>query len=452
MKLLTREGSLAPVRQRFNFVGSSRPLLSILDSVDLAPIIPGVRNRQTFYDIYLSNPWVHAAVNHIAWGVSRIPVKVYEVLDADGNVRRIRGDVPTSSGRPTAGQALDRLLNRPEPRRGRMRSLRRPITDTLIAGNGLQEKRRGPSGIEALVHIPWRRVTVIEGAQEDIAFYEITDRLGRDPRRIIPEDVIHYELGNDPDKPIGISPLASLKYTVALHNAIQRHLTSFFGNSARPSGNLQLDKGTKKEVLELIREEIKQLYTNPENAGKVLVTTGQWQSITESPEHSEIIELVRLSREEVAAAFLVPPPLMGILDRAIMSNIRELRTHNLRDVIGPWAVLFEGEINAQLVAESPALTNHRVEFDLNEQLRPDFEALAKALRELQSTYSLNERRKIVNVPPIDHPDADAVYIELNMAPIGGEEDDDEPSEPVEGSTRGKRFIKIPARSRESATE
>ena len=433
MKLVSKDGSLVPVRRRFNFVGSDMGgfsgslgyapsgLFGWSNTAELVPGPGGKRMFANFYDIYRSNPWVFACVNLISWSLSRLPLKLYE-LDADGNRTQIRGDVPATPGRNSAAQNIARVLHRPGPRVSRIVMFRKLATDFLIAGNGLLEKQRGPIGVNGLTQRPWRRVNVVLSKNDDdpVSYYEIIPReatTGIENRRLIPEDVVHIDIGNDPEWPVGMSPMHSFKYTIALYNAIQRHLTAFFGNQARTAGHLKLEKGTSREVLAFIREELAQIYASPENAGRPMVTSGEWQTVSVDPQHSSIADLVKLSREEVVAGYGVAPPLVGILDRAIMGNIRELRSHHLRDVVGPWAVLFEDSIEAQLL-DTPTLANDFLEFDMGETLRPDFEARAAAMRDFQNTYALNERRKLENLPRIDNPDADAVYLPMNESPVG----------------------------------
>src|SRR5690606_42068714 len=108
---------------------------------------------------------------------------------------------------------------------------------------------------------------------------------------------------------------------------------------------------------------LEEVYASPENAGKILVTSGKWQTTSESPEHSEVVELIRLSREEVAAIYSVPPPVLGILDRAIMANVKELRSQYVRESVGPLATEMESELMAQLIRPVPSWRNLFAELD-----------------------------------------------------------------------------------------
>jgi hypothetical protein len=70
-----------------------------LGTIELVPSM-GARRYATFREIYLTNPWVWAAVNVQARGVGRTPTGVF-AIDEDGNYVRQRGDVPQPQGRPT---------------------------------------------------------------------------------------------------------------------------------------------------------------------------------------------------------------------------------------------------------------------------------------------------------------------------------------------------------------
>src|SRR4051794_14645703 len=98
MRVLTSDGSIVPVNRRFNFVGSdqmSGGLLGFPSSFSSSvwssgtELISGAGGRRlfsSFYDIYRSNPWVFACVNLLSWGLSRFPLKVYE-MTADGDAK-----------------------------------------------------------------------------------------------------------------------------------------------------------------------------------------------------------------------------------------------------------------------------------------------------------------------------------------------------------------------------
>ncbi len=404
MRVLTAEGQLRDVSTRSSplaGLGSNRSYSPASTSINLL----GTLDQADYVSLYKSNPWINAAVRSISWGISRMVLCTFE-LQADGQRERIRWDLPAGSGRPPSGIRLDKLLNGPSPTGwGRQRRLRRTMVDYLIMGNALWYVQ--PEGI---YYTPWRKITVHEDRNDEIMAFEVTSN-GGGRRFLMPEDCIHFCAGDDPDSNIGVSPMSSLRATLQLHEALQRHLVRFFENSARPSGNLKLDSsgGNPSDALmNHIREQVSELYASPENAGRILVTTGDFQPITAAADQSQIIELAKQSRDEIAGVYRIPGPVLGSMEHAIKSNVKELREQYIRDVIGGWAPAVEDDIMAQLVHPSPSWRGLFTEFDHDEHLRPDLEGLGQAFIALERTMSTNERRRKLNLPDLPYPEADTV--------------------------------------------
>lgn len=366
--------------------------------------------------IYRSNPWVWAAVNTIARGLAGIPLRTFS-YGASGQHVPIRADLPKKKSGPiTQGQKLDLLLGKPSPYVSRRRLVRRATVDSLVYGNALWIKEPdGYGGVKYLWNCPWREVSVLGGTDQPIVGYRIMGSGGQ--KVVAQEDVVHFGEG-DPDAPIAPSPLEPLQWTIALEDAMSRHLVAYFQNSARPSGVLQMQTMPDDDELAIIREQIKQLYSGSENAGKPLITSGTWVPMTDSGSYSDLVELARLSREEVAAAYGIPPPIMGILDKAIKANVEELREQYLRDVLAPHGSMLSDEIQCQLVDANPAWAGYVVGFDMSERLLPDLEALATAFKELKRVYTMNELRRIVQLPDLDFEWADQPWMEPGSLPAG----------------------------------
>jgi HK97 family phage portal protein len=354
----------------------------------------------TYRQVYLFNPWVYAATNLIARGIGRCPIHVLQITDEDGNKQRIRSDTPQTPGRPSAGVQLDRILSKPDYRLSQMAMVAGTIKERLVYGNAIWEiVTDGAGGLpNGVRRISWRNVTEVkEDGWGNPVYYKISPRgqLGQS-RTLMPEQVVHFGMGSEADQACGISLLESCHHTLALHEALMRHLLAYLENSARGSGHFKVDN--EKQAAEA-RKFITQLYTSPENAGKVLVTSGEWKSMADSPDHSHIVELIQESRIEVAASFQVPPPVLGLLEHAIRANVKEMREQFVRDTNGPWAAEMEDELEAQLLARFASWSSLFVEFELAEQLRPDLEARALVYQRLIFVFSIDEIRAMENKPP-----------------------------------------------------
>lgn len=403
MLIQTPTGDLHEVRERaWPLAGLNGPRTTYgVDNTNPLLRLVGDDQYATLVRLYKENPWLNAGVRAIAWGLARADLATYNRLPGDQR-ERVRWDAVTP-GRNSAAATLDRRLNAPVGRIGPQRRMRATMVDYLLRGNALWDISQ-PEGVW---HVPWRHIEVIEGDREPIIGYRIKGAT-RD-RFLAPEDVVHFSTGDDPDSVIGISPLVSLRHTLALHDALQRHIVKFFENSARPSGNLRVSNpNASPDLLDRLRDQINELYASPENAGKIIVTTGDFQAITASADQSQIIELARLSREEIAGVLRIPGPVLGFLEHAIKSNVKELREQYVRDTIGGWAPAVVDDIMSQMVNPVPSLRQTYVEFELEAQLEPDTEGKAAVNVQMERTMTLNERRRKWGLPDLDYPEANTV--------------------------------------------
>lgn len=366
--------------------------------------------------IYKGNPWVWAAVNMIANGLASFPLRVTD-WGSNGQRIPVRGDIPQARpGPPSAGQRLDILLNNPAPMISRRRTVRRVLVDKLVYGNSLLIKDPdGYGGVSSLWNAPWRTISVIAGEDTPIVGYRVMGFAGN--KVFSQGDVIQFGEG-DPDAPIAPSPLESLQWTIALMDAMSRHLTAHFQNGVRPSGVLRMEQMPDDVELAILREQLRQLYSGPENAGMPLITSGDWSPMESGQSYSDIVDLAKLSREEVAAAYHIPPPVIGILDKAIKANVEQLREQFLRDVLAPHGSELTDEIVAQLIKPSPQWSGLGCGFDMSERLLPDLEALAVAFKELKRVFTLNELRRMSSLPDLPFEWADQPWMEPGSLPAG----------------------------------
>lgn len=123
-----------------------------------------------------------------------------------------------------------------------------------------------------------------------------------------------------------------------------------------------------------------------------------------SAKEQEFIEGTRLSLNTVASVYHVNPTMIGLLDNANYSNVREFRKMLYGDTLGPVIAQFEDRMNSFLL---PMLgmdnTRFYVEFNVQEKLQGNFEEQAKVMQTMVGApiMTRNEGRARFNLPKVE---------------------------------------------------
>jgi hypothetical protein len=138
------------------------------------------------------------------------------------------------------------------------------------------------------------------------------------------------------------------------------------------------------------------------------------ETMTLTAEEAQYIETRKLNREEVCAAYDVPPPVVHILDRTTFSNITEQMRSMYRDTMAPRLKGIEATIELDLrMAEWPQ-DDVYAEFLMDEVLRGDFEARQDALNKANH-MTIAEKRKVENLPFIEG--TDRIFLNTATMPL-----------------------------------
>jgi len=376
--------------------------------------LPLVGLNATFDYIYRTQVWVYVCVNKLARGIARLPIKAYS-FDGTTGERQEERTAPVA-----------KLLRQPYTRARSYHLFENCVSNLMIYGNATFVKFRGGNGrtpVE-LWPLPWSQTEVILGTDVPIEAYRWTGRTGQ--RLIFPaDDVVHFMwFTPDPLQPFGVSPLEALGATLSLENAAQRYGISSFGNAARPASFIQSQRNLTRQQRRELREEIEQSYGGPENAFKVaLLDNGlDWKPLAFSASEAQLVDNRKISRDEVCAAFDIPPPMIGILEHATYSNITQQHWMLYMDTLAPVLKNMEETLMAQLVDPEPAWDGIFVEFDLDGVLRGNIEQRSQAYQRMLTAgvYTPNELRKLENEEPINDPAADAIYVPVNVEAVSPE--------------------------------
>lgn len=158
----------------------------------------------------------------------------------------------------------------------------------------------------------------------------------------------------------------------------------------------------------------------PRVGGTPLLEDGMTLNRVDFSAHEmEFIEGSRLALNTVASVYHVNPTMIGLLDNANYSNVREFRRMLYGDTLGPFIAQLEDRLNGFLVPRYDTRPNVYVEFNIEEKLQGSFEEQTAALQASvgRPFMTANEARALRNMPAIDG--GDELVTPLNVL-VGGQ--------------------------------
>lgn len=369
----------------------------------------------TYGEIYRNQVWVFVVVSKRARAVARLPLKVYK---------------KTAGGRESATDTpYGRLLARPSPTRDPFLFWLWTSSTLDVYGEAMWAKIRGRNGAVAElepVHpslIQIRRIPNEQTGEVETYYAYLGGLAASVPVLLIPQrDIVHFRTYNPDTLTRGMSPLEPLRQTLVNEDAARRATSSFWANGARPGMSLNHPGTLSDPAARRLRAQFDDLHAGTDKTGSTVVLEEGMtaEKITLSAEEAQYIESRKLNREEVCAAYDVPPPVVHILDRATFSNITEQMRSMYRDTMAPHLGGIEATLDSQLRPEFDATGDLYAEFLMDEVLRGTFEERADKIQSAINSAQLtpNEGRALDNRPALDG--GDVLYINSTMVPLTAE--------------------------------
>lgn len=365
----------------------------------------------SYEDIYRSQIWVSVVVNKLSRGIARLPLKSYKYGENNSRIRL----------RPGQGQWLPNLMERPMPGvKGQFSWLEANVGNIGVHGNSVNVKIRPTKGAPPteLWVSPFRRWEMKPGKKRPIDKY-IYNAGGGLKLEFDPSEIVHFKWWGPGDDLAGQPPMEPLRATIRNENSAQRLTSASYDNANRPSGLLSSPGAIDDAEAKRLQAIADEMHGGVDRAFKLAVVSGglDWKPMAHSLVDSALIPSRLLSREEVAAAYDIPPPVIGILDRATFSNVSEQHVMLYQDTMGPWTEMITSTLQEQLIEPELLLKGQYVEFDMNAVLKGNVKETAEAYR-LMDHLTPNEKRALDNRERVDDPRADMLWMPLNMMPIG----------------------------------
>lgn len=261
----------------------------------------------------------------------------------------------------TQSPALRQLVRRPNPSPyWTFRKLLRFIEwDRCLWGQSMIVLERGGSGTGPVREI-WRVRPDKMRPVLDPVDYIVAWIYEHEGNRLLfrASEVLWLPFDNPIDEFSGLSPVAPLRLSVDTMHEAMRSNAQRMRYGMRPSAVLSPD--TQDMVwnsgqIEQITQQIKSLYSGPENAGKTLILSGgaKLQPWALSNADMEYLEQLRWSLNDAARAYGIPPELLGDHEHATYSNVEQAEKAVWTDTLIPEADDLADQLTAQLLPLFP---------------------------------------------------------------------------------------------------
>lgn len=337
---------------------------------------------------FARNPVVYRCVRLIAEAAASVPLVVFE------------------AGRRSPNHPLMRLLERPNPEQGMPDLLEAFFGGLQTAGNGYLEAVHDDQGLPfELYALRSDRMKVVPGARGWPEAYDYSVG-GRNVRLTRQADgwmpVLHLKLLNPLNDYYGFSPLEAAAFAVDVHNASGAWNKALLDNAARPSGALVYGGGEGGERLtddqfERLKAELTETHSGAAAAGRPLLLEGglDWKPMSLSPADMDFIDGKHAAAREIALAFGVPPPLLGIPGDNTYANFKEANSAFWRHAVVPLTERLARALTGWLGARF-AKVRIGCDLDAVPALAPEREALWARL-EAATFLTPEERRQMAGL-------------------------------------------------------
>lgn len=310
------------------------------------------------------------------------------------------------------GHPVRPLLSRPHPLQTSYIWRKTLLTAALLWGNGYARIiRNGVGRPTAFKLYLSREVMVLTDQYRNVAYYRFPD-VATD---VESDDVIHLKIFTT-DGVYGRSVIRQAAENFRGSLQSRRFITSVLANGARPAGIIT--KPGKINNKQNLKDMWGDSYSG-DNVGKTAVLDEgmDYKQISMNPVDVQLLEVMKLTDEQICALFGVPQHMAGILRQSTNNNIEHQGLEFLSYSLKPHVENFTQEFNykALLSQEQGRVVS---QFDTDSLQLADLKTKQQWYQFMRNTgiMSANEIRDELNLNP--YVGGDTKFIQGAMVPIG----------------------------------
>lgn len=258
----------------------------------------------------------------------------------------------------------------------------------LKFGNGLVRIHKDPNTAYAtkleIIHPLRLQEIIIDG---DVMTYRVNRLNGYGTENVDSADMLHFKNISE-DGYVGLNILEALKRQTNINERATAHIDNFHKNNGIQTTALETDlpgqlSGPAQQVVNETRKAFMEHNGGPDNSGRpmILPAFSKVVKLNLSFADAQLIETLKYTREEIAAAFGIP--LFMIDGTAEKLDIEQLTLLFRTNTIGPIVSVYIAEIMSKLFTRDEILIKGiRPEFDTSVIIEMDFTKKVEAYSKL----------------------------------------------------------------------
>ena len=354
----------------------------------------------------LSIPAFSSGLRYLSETLASLPAQLYERDGEQGaNVARRHPAYSVLHDRPNEYQTSFEFYDR-------------VVKDLILYGWHLSELRTNAAEtVRQIVPLEMSRCRIAKDRETEIRLFRYTKDSG-ETRTFVDSEVLFIP-GPFSDVWTPKSTLDVFGDTLSVSLIARGYIRNYFNRGGVGPVFAHFPTILNPDVKKKWTEWFGANFTGMRNAGKIPVMDGaELKALNIKHSDMQLTELQQFYISEVARVLRVPPHKIQDLMRSTNNNIEHQGIEAVIDCIRPLATRIEKRINISVLGPVERQQFY-FEFDLDGFLRGDSEAQASLLNaEFQNAVRTpNESRKKRNLPRVDDPNADKLFVQGATIPI-----------------------------------
>lgn len=370
----------------------------------------GDPTKMTASEMWKSQPHLRTVVSFLARNTAQLGLHVYRRTSEDSRVRDRTSPLP-------------RLILKPNPTMTMYDLIFALVGDKKLYDRAYWWLVETSDGGRQIWRIPPNWITPVAADAFQVKEYNVVNFRGAEIR--VPASEILAFSGYHPNDPLAVSPsVDALRDTLneQIQASLYRH--QVWKNGGRVSAVLERPLGAKWSTgaRDAFRDDWYAKWTGrgDKAGGTPILEDGMTlKRIDFSAQEQQFVEAAKLAMVTVAGVFHVNPTMVGVLDNANYSNVKEFRKALYAETLGPDLQEYQDRINTFLLpmlGMDPAI--YYAEFNVQQKLQGDFEEQAAALQTAvgRPWIEVNEARSRLNMAALA--DGNGLAIPMAVSIIG----------------------------------